>query len=385
MPDTGSESNVAADARTSPSAVWRLLESMKGEELAAWRIADVPGRASAEERNLTEPFPMGWYSVGYSDELAVGEVKPLRYLGKELVMWRGEDGGAHVLDAYCRHLGAHMGHGGKVHGNNLECPFHAWRYDGTGAVKDIPYAKIIPPQAKRADCVPSWHTMERNGMIWIWYHPKGTAPLWEGDVFPEVGSEGWTSLKKFQWRVFNSVKNMHDNGVDVAHFLYVHRTAAFPESDIEFDGHRFKATARAKLGTPKGMVEGAIVSNGTSPGQGCVRFLGISETLLLSSVTPVDKDELHVRFAFTQPQKEADGPMGGLARALIRDICKQLDQDKIIWDRLRYEPKPLLCDGDGPIPMAREHYNQFLSDEEFERLKGKKRTVSTRPKVADAS
>ena len=43
-----------------------------------------------------------------------------------------------------------MGVGGKVHGNLLECPFHAWRYDGEeGVVKDIPYSKAIPPQVKR--------------------------------------------------------------------------------------------------------------------------------------------------------------------------------------------------------------------------------------------
>ena len=369
------------DARTSPSAVWRVLENLKGDALAAWRVADVSGRPSPEARNLTEPFAFGWYAVCYIDELAAGEVKPVRYLGRDMVVWRGVDGKARVLDAYCRHLGAHMGHGGRVHGNDLECPFHAWRYDESGAVTAIPYARIIPPQAKRANCVRAWPVLERNGFVWIWYHPAGIAPLWEGDIYPEVGSPGWTAFKKYEWRVFNSSRNMHDNGVDIAHFLYVHRTAVFPESEIEFIGHRFTAVARAKMGTPKGLVDGAIVSNGTSPGQGCVRFQGISETLLVTAVTPVERDELHVRFAFTQPQAEADGPSGGLARALIRDICKQLDQDKVIWDRQRYEPDALICDGDGPIPLAREHFNQFLSMEAFERLKDKKRAVQTRPKT----
>src|SRR5579859_6561668 len=123
MPDT-----IVSDARTSPAAVWRVLENLKGDDLAAWRMADVPGRPSATERGLDEPFPFGWYALCYSEDLAVGEVKPVRYLGRELVMWRGEDGVARVLDAYCRHLGAHMGYGGRVNGNDLECPFHAWQY-----------------------------------------------------------------------------------------------------------------------------------------------------------------------------------------------------------------------------------------------------------------
>ncbi len=375
MPDTA-----ITDARTTPAAVWRLLEALKGDELSAWRMADVR-RAPALERNMTEGYPFGWFAVCYSDELAAGEVKPVRYLGRELVVWRGEDGQARVLDAYCRHLGAHMGHGGRVNGNDLECPFHAWQYDETGVVTRIPYSRTIPPQAKRAGCVPAYPVKEANGFVYIWYHPEGDPPKWEVEVYPEVGSDGWTAFRKFEWRVFNSIRNMHDNGLDMAHFYYIHRTAAFPESEIEIVGHKMSAVARAKLGTPRGEVNGAIVSSNTSPGQGCVRFQGISETLLVSSVTPVGPDELHVRFAFTQPVAEAEGPMGGLARALIRDICKQLDQDKVIWDRMRYEPDPLMCEGDGPVPMARERYDQFMSNEAFEAAKGRVRKISTKPKI----
>ena len=50
--------------------------------------------------------------------------------------WRGADGRARMLDAYCRHLGANMAFGGRVHGDYLECPFHSWRYDGSGTVRE---------------------------------------------------------------------------------------------------------------------------------------------------------------------------------------------------------------------------------------------------------
>jgi 3-ketosteroid 9alpha-monooxygenase subunit A len=376
MPD-----HTLTDARTTPPAVWSVLENLKGDDLIAWRMADVPNRPTAEERNLHEGYAFGWYAVCYSDELAVGEVKPVRYFGKELVVWRGEDGKARVLNAYCRHLGAHMGYGGRVQGNDLECPFHAWQYDGEGAVTRIPYARTIPPQAKRADCVHAWPVVERNGFVTVWYHPENAPPKWDQETYPEVGSSGWTGYKKSEWRVFNSLRNMHDNGVDGAHFLYIHRTADFPDSEITFEGNVWDAVARAKLGTPRGTVDGAIISHNVGPGLGCIRFQGISETLLVSAITPIGPDELHVRFAFTQPVTEAEGPAGGLARALIRDICKQLDQDKVVWDRMRYEERPLMCDGDGPVPAARERYDQFMSDAAFEAAKGKKRVIRTKPKI----
>ena len=53
-------------------------------------------------------FPNGWYRLAYSDELRPGQVKPLHYFDKDLVLFRTENGKAYVLDAHCPHLGAHL-------------------------------------------------------------------------------------------------------------------------------------------------------------------------------------------------------------------------------------------------------------------------------------
>lgn len=350
----------AVDARTAPVAVWQVLAAMSKEERAEWRLAKILNNPSAEERGCTQlPYPYGWFVVCYSDELAVGEVKPVRYFGKELAVWRGEDGKARVIDAYCRHLGAHMGHGGRVHGNMLECPFHAWRYDDEGAVKDIPYAKNIPPQAKRA--CGGWTTGEANGFVWVWYHPEGVAPMWELEVMPEIGKPEWTPFEKYEWYVHAPLQFMAENAADTAHFKYVHGTATYPDAKMTFNGHMRTGLVEAKMGTPKGEVDGKIVNANFGPGQAWTRFEGISETLLVAGITPVDHDLTHVRFAFTQPKAEVEGPMAGLARALIKDIIKQFDQDKIVWDRQRFVEKALICDGDGPIGDFRRWYYQFYA------------------------
>ena len=54
------------------------------------------------------PYPNGWFAVGHSDALAPGEVRAVHYLGRDLVVYRGED----------------------------------------GRCVEIPYAKRIPPQAQ---------------------------------------------------------------------------------------------------------------------------------------------------------------------------------------------------------------------------------------------
>ena len=57
-------------------------------------------------------------------------------------MFRGQDGKAYVVDAYCPHLGANLAVGGRVVGNCIECPFHGWQFRGNdGKCERIPYAE----------------------------------------------------------------------------------------------------------------------------------------------------------------------------------------------------------------------------------------------------
>ena len=55
------------------------------------------------------PLPFGWFVVSYANELKIGDVKAVRYFGQDQVLFRGESGKAAMLDAYCPHLGAHLG------------------------------------------------------------------------------------------------------------------------------------------------------------------------------------------------------------------------------------------------------------------------------------
>ena len=206
------------DARTAPVAVWEVLKNLKGDALKEWRMAEIKNLRTAEERDLSLPIPFGWFVLCYSDELAVGEVKPLSYFGKELALWRGEDGKARMLDAYCKHLGAHMGHGGKVNKNNLECPFHSWRYDEEGKVVEIPYSKSIPPKVRKP-CIKPYPVTEANGFIWAWYHPENVEPTYELEIFDECSDPDWSDYEKHEWMVYGPIQTIAENGADTVAFL----------------------------------------------------------------------------------------------------------------------------------------------------------------------
>ena len=129
------------------------------------------------------------------------------------MVWR--DGDHRVFDAYCPHLGAHLGVGGRVEDGCLVCPFHEWTFGPDGTNAAIPYADRPNRKAR----VRSYPTMVRNGLLLFWHHPDPEVePAWDvpqalTDDHVEVGRETWTVRTAWQ--------EIAENSVDMAHFRSV--------------------------------------------------------------------------------------------------------------------------------------------------------------------
>ena len=315
------------------------------------------------------PIPWGWYGVSLSSELAPGEVKPLRYFGKDLVLFRTEAGEAKVLDAHCPHLGAHLGYGGKVKGEHIACPFHAWEFDGLGVCKNVPYAKNMPPRADGCkQVIYSYPVVERNQVVWCWYHPQRIAPSFEVETIPEIGDPEWTDFRVHEWIIPTAIQEAAENAADAAHFVYVHTAQAIPRGEVTHEGH--KRFARYLGRTPDMDEQGNIDTTGTKwrdsvletanvgPGQTLQRFMGLFDTIQLALVTPIDDEHFKLRFCYIQ-RKTANAVQQIMAKALADEISHQVEQDIPIWQHKIYQPNPILCDGDGPIAQFRRWFSQF--------------------------
>jgi phenylpropionate dioxygenase-like ring-hydroxylating dioxygenase large terminal subunit len=302
------------------------------------------------------PIPSGWFPVVSSPELAAGMVRRLRCFGRELVLFRTEAGEAHVLDAYCPHLGAHLGVGGTVDGESIRCPFHAWRFDGTGTCVEVPYAKRIP----RAARVRQFPTMERNSFVWAWYDPDERAPFFEIPELPQVDSPDWVESFRRTWRIRSQIQEMGENGADSAHFPYVHGSAAVPPSEVTNDGAHRRAIQYTQLDTSKGRARNVIEVNSFGLGFGYTLFTGICETISMNCMTPTDEASTELTVVFLQPRDSANQ---GVARAICKDLERQVGEDIPIWENKRYLRAPMLCDGDGPIADYRRWCVQFYSGE----------------------
>lgn len=312
------------------------------------------------------PMPFGWFCIAYSDELAIGEVRNLHYFGRDMVLFRTESGRVGLSDPACPHLGAHLGYGGTVQGESIRCPFHHWQYDTNGVITDIPYASAIPPKWQGKPCLKTYPVCEKNEVIWAWYHPEGALPDHEVLALDEIDDPEWTERQRFIWTFDSCPQEIAENGVDTAHFKYVHGMEAVPEGETTYDNHIRRSrvsgtrTIQDDQGNPRD-IESTIevVQNGA--GQKWVRFSGFMEYLLQVLVTPVNDTTVDVRFAYMHRHYAEDSFEYTGMQAAIESTNGQrgVEGDIPIWHHKFHLRNPVLCDGDGPIMRFRRYFSQF--------------------------
>jgi phenylpropionate dioxygenase-like ring-hydroxylating dioxygenase large terminal subunit len=151
----------------------------------------------------------GWFPIATSRKLGN---KPLArmLMDTPLVVFRGESGAAVLLDS-CPHRNVALS-AGRVRGNDIECPYHGWRFAGDGRCTATPGA--INPATQRARAMP---VVEQAGLIWT---TLGT------DAFPSlppiITAPGFD---QFWWEIPSSRAGLADaveNLLDPAHPHFLH-------------------------------------------------------------------------------------------------------------------------------------------------------------------
>ena len=304
------------------------------------------------------PVPYGWFQVSWSNDLEVGQAKAIYAFGKHLVLWRDEEGTAHVQDAFCPHLGAHIGHGGTVHGCEIRCPFHGWSFDTEGCNTDIPYADRI----NRKGRLRTFPTAERNGLVMAWYHPDEAKPLWDVPIFEQFSGNADAVITR-EFRIAAAWQELAENGVDSAHFRYVHNTAEVPVLEVyETNGPRATMRSAQKFVTPQGVVEGRIDVDTFGPGLTFTHFSGFVDLYLLGCNTPIDAETCDLQFTFFVGDLGDAATNSSLATAFAAEIAKQVEEDRVIWEHKAHIVRPALATTDGPFTKFRKWADQFYVD-----------------------
>lgn len=308
------------------------------------------------------PFPSspnGWFAIAFSAELEAGSVLTRRAFGQELVVFRAEGGAPAVLEAHCPHMGAHLGHGGRVDDCAIKCPFHGLRFDRTGACVSLPHGGK-PPQAKAR----AFTAIERNGIVLVWHHSRGEAPSWEP---PALAGGEWSEQKTQTLKLRTHVQETAENSVDLAHFSQVHgyENVAIVREAMTHGAHLTIALTATRSLASVGMDgDVSFVFDIDVWGLGCsivnvdVKTFGIASRQIVMA-TPVDDETCELRLAACVKKLPDAGATAHMLEMTWQGFTQDVMQDVPIWENKRYLDKPLLTIEDGPVALYRRWVKQF--------------------------
>jgi phenylpropionate dioxygenase-like ring-hydroxylating dioxygenase large terminal subunit len=161
-------------------------------------------------------FARQWTAIALTSEVGRGAPVGLMIAGERIVLFRDANGKAQALIDICPHRGVALSLG-KVRDGCITCPFHGWRFDGTGACVKVPW----DPDAKRdtlgATPVP---VVEQAGLLWLYTHPG---------AMPDTGPAIPTDLLRRDLRKSGFALDWHthwtramENMLDFPHLPFVH-------------------------------------------------------------------------------------------------------------------------------------------------------------------
>ncbi len=116
---------------------------------------------------------LGWYPIALSTAVPPGTTRAVLLAGREVMIWRDNDGAAHVWQDRCPHRGMRLSLG-FVRGNSLNCLYHGWEYGAASSCVRIPaHPDLEVPSTIHAT---AFAMLEASGLIWVSLDATPEAP-----------------------------------------------------------------------------------------------------------------------------------------------------------------------------------------------------------------
>ena len=129
-----------------------------------------------------------WHPIAASTDLPPRHVFHGQMLGRELALWRADDGHVNVWENRCLHRGVRLSIGVND-GTELVCQYHGWRYaNRTAGCTYIPAHPADAPA--RTVCNNTYPVIEKYGLVWSGETPAN--PLVQHEV---LGNRHTTALR----------------------------------------------------------------------------------------------------------------------------------------------------------------------------------------------
>jgi 5,5'-dehydrodivanillate O-demethylase len=156
-----------------------------------------------------------WTAIYRSQDLRTGFAKPIRIMGENYALYRGQSGRAFVIDYRCPHRGAQM-HLGWIEGDTIRCVYHGWKFDCSGQCIEQPaeeagFASKIQ--------IKTYPTREYLGFVFA-YFGDGNPPAFP--PFPHRTTEGIIQVWNVEQVPCNYLQSF-ENSMDEVHVAFTHQ------------------------------------------------------------------------------------------------------------------------------------------------------------------
>ncbi|MEE8334454.1 MAG: aromatic ring-hydroxylating dioxygenase subunit alpha [Alphaproteobacteria bacterium] len=159
-----------------------------------------------------------WQPAALLEELD-GErpVVPVRLLGEDLVLFRGDDGMLGLIGRQCPHRGVDLCYG-RLEDGGLRCPFHGWLFDSGGKCLEQP-AEPEGSNFHTKIAHTAYPVAVRNGIVFAYLGPGAPPAFADFDCFtaPDAYSFAFKGMIEANWLQALEV------GIDPAHASFLHR------------------------------------------------------------------------------------------------------------------------------------------------------------------
>jgi 5,5'-dehydrodivanillate O-demethylase len=166
--------------------------------------------------------PMGtllrryWYPVAATEELKDAWTKRVRILGEDLVLFRDRGGKFGLIAELCPHRRASFAYG-IPEADGIRCPYHGWKFDGTGQCTDQPNEPAGSTFAERTQ-TPAYPVQELGGLLFAYLGPAPVPklPRLDGFVTPGTVRMVGTTMVNCNWL------QIMENSLDPVHTEWLH-------------------------------------------------------------------------------------------------------------------------------------------------------------------
>ena len=154
-----------------------------------------------------------WQPVYRAQDLLPGRTMPIRIMGEDFTLYRGEGGAPHLAAFRCAHRGTQLSVG-WVEGDSIRCRYHGWKFDERGQCVEQPGEEDASAARVR---IASYPVEEYLGLIFAYLGEGDPPPIRRYPDFDAPGVFEADPPEEWPCNYFNRAEN------DPYHTYWTHK------------------------------------------------------------------------------------------------------------------------------------------------------------------